>query len=106
MSYNKLVRDKIPDIIKNNGEEPIIRVLSNDEFKIELEKKLKEELEEALLSSGTDRIEELADMLEVMISLAKLENKKLTDIIDTCDKKREKRGGFQKRLYLSGVKGK
>lgn len=68
--YNKLVRDKIPDIIKNNGEEPIIKVLSYDEFKIELEKK------------------------------------KLTDIIDTCDKKREKYGGFQERLYLSDVKGK
>lgn len=103
MSYDKLVRDKIPDIIKNNGEDPITRVLSNDEFKVELERKLKEELNETLEASGDDRIEELADMLEVMISLAKLENKTLDDIVDVCDKKREKRGGFEKRLYLSGV---
>lgn len=102
--YNKLVRDKIPDIIKKNGENPIIRVLQDVEYKIELEKKLKEELAETLASSGNDRIEELADMLEVMISLANLEDKTLDDIIDVCNKKREKRGGFQKKLYLSGVK--
>ena len=35
--YNKLVRDNIPDIIHNNGENPIIRILSNDEYKQELE---------------------------------------------------------------------
>lgn len=38
MSYNKLVRDNIPDIIKNNGEIPITRILNDDEYKIELEK--------------------------------------------------------------------
>lgn len=43
-------------------------------------------------------------MLEVMIALARLEGKDLDDIINTCNIKREKRGGFQKRLYLSGVK--
>ena len=62
MSYNKLVRDKIPDIIRSNGEEPITRVLSEEEYKIELEKKLQEELNETLQATGSDRIEELADM--------------------------------------------
>jgi len=42
MSYKKLVRDNIPDIIKNNGEIPITRILSNEEYKCELEKKLLE----------------------------------------------------------------
>lgn len=104
MSYNKLVRDKIPEIIKSNGEIPITRTLSDEEYKIELEKKLKEELEEVLSSTGIDRIEELADMLEVMIALARLEDKSLEDIIETCDDKREKRGAFVKKIYLSGVK--
>ena len=103
MSYNKLVRDKIPEIIRNNGEEPITRVLSDDEYKIELEKKLKEELNETLSSSGSERIEELADMLEVMICIAKLEGKTLDDIIFECDKKREKRGSFNEKIYLCGV---
>jgi len=103
MSYNKLVRDKIPSIIEENGEIPIVRVLSDDEYKIELEKKLIEELNETL-ESQDNRIEEMADMLEVMISLAKLENKTLEDIIEVMNSKRNKRGAFTKKLYLSGVK--
>jgi len=48
MSYKKLVRDNIPDIIKNNGEIPITRILSNGEYKFELEKKLLEECNEVI----------------------------------------------------------
>ena len=103
MSYNKLVRDNIPDIIKNNGEIPITRILNDNEYKIELEKKLYEEYQEVLNSSGKERIEELADMLEVMISLAKLEGKELEDVIEVAKVKRLKRGGFNKKIYLVGV---
>lgn len=102
--YNKLVRDKIPEIIKDNGEDPIIKILSDEEYKVELEKKLQEELEEVLSASGLDRIEELGDMLEVMIALSNLENKDLSAIIKVCDEKRKKRGGFKKKIYLCGVK--
>lgn len=38
--YNKLVRDNIPNIIRNNGNEPVTRILNDEEYKIELEKKL------------------------------------------------------------------
>lgn len=103
MSYKKLVRDKIPDIIIKNGEKPITRILSDEEYKIELEKKLKEELEEVLNSSSKERLEELADLLEVMISLAKIDNYTLEDIINKREEKREKRGGFTRKLYLEGV---
>lgn len=102
--YNKLVRDKIPDIIKENGENPIVKILSDEEYKIELEKKLQEELDEVLLACGIDRIEELGDMLEVMIALANLDNKDLDAIIKICEEKRKKRGGFKKKIYLCGVK--
>jgi len=101
--YNKLVRDNIPEIIKSNGEVPITRILDNDEYKIELERKLLEEYNEVLESSGDDRMEELADMLEVMISIAELENKSLEDVINVCEEKRKKRGGFKKKLYLEKV---
>ena len=73
--YNKLVRDKIPNIIKEKGETPVVRVLDEIEYKNELEKKLYEEYKEVIQASGDDRLEELADMLEVIRALAKLENK-------------------------------
>ena len=103
MSYNKLVRDKIPEIIKSNGEIPITRILSEDEYLLELEKKLQEESQEVLDSKGKDRIEELADMFEVMVSLAEVEGQTIDDVINCADEKRKKRGGFKKRIYLSGV---
>lgn len=104
MSYNKLVRDKIPEIIKNNNETPITRILSDEEYKVELEKKLLEEYQEVIASSGKDRLEELADMLEVMISLASLDDATLEDIIELADKKRNKRGGFKEKIFLESVK--
>ena len=104
--YKKLVRDNIPDIIRNNNEEPITRVLSDNEYKIELEKKLYEEYNEVINSENNDRIEELADMLEVMISLAELENKTFDDIEKVRILKKEKRGGFSKKIYLEEVKNK
>ncbi|MBE6148619.1 MAG: phosphoribosyl-ATP pyrophosphohydrolase [Firmicutes bacterium] len=103
MSYKKLVRDNIPDIIKNNGEIPITRILSNGEYKFELEKKLLEECNEVIKSTGEDRIEELADLLEVMMALCKIESKTLEDIINVCQTKRQKRGAFDKMIYLVDV---
>ena len=102
--YQKLVRDKIPEIISSNNETPVTRILSDLEYKEELEKKLYEEYLEVLTSTGKNRIEELADMLEVMISLAKLENKSLDDIITVAKKKNEKRGSFEDKIYLETVK--
>ena len=101
--YNKLVRDKIPDIIKDNKEIPITRVLDNNEYKEELEKKLFEECNEVVMSSGSSRIEELADVLEVVKALAELEDKSLDDVNCACSK-REKRGAFEKRIFLEKVK--
>ena len=101
--YNKLVRDKIPEIIESNGEKPIIRILDNTEYNEELIKKLNEEYHEVIEADENDIIEELADMLEVMESIAELHNKTLEDILDAKEKKKIKRGGFSKRLYLKGV---
>ena len=104
MSYGKLVRDNIPEIIKQNGEEPVIRILSKTEYKLELEKKLLEECKEVLSSNEDNRIEELADLLEVMIALGKIQGKTFEDIIKVCEQKRAKRGSFDKMIYLEKVK--
>ena len=98
--FNKLVRDNIPQKIIDNGEKPYTRVLGDKEFKEELEKKLYEEYQEVLSSKGKDRIEELADMLEIIKCLAELEHAYINDVIDKCDEKRLKRGSFKNRIFL------
>jgi len=103
-SYGKLVRDRIPEIIKTNGEEPIIRILDDEEYKKQLELKLLEECNEVTESLSKDRIEELADLLEVAIALAKIENATLEDIVNAANEKKEKRGAFDKRIFLETVK--
>lgn len=101
--YNKLVRDKIPNIIEEKGETPVVKTLDEIEYKKELEEKLYEEYKEVIGANGDDRVEELADMLEVIKALANLEDKNLNDVIAIADKKREKRGAFEKRIFLEKV---
>lgn len=69
--YNKLVRDKIPEIIENNNEICKIRILSNEEYLAELNKKIQEEMKEYLESGD---IEELADLEEVLRAILDLKN--------------------------------
>ena len=102
--YHKLVRDKIPEVIKKNNEAPIIRTLNNKEYIKELEKKLYEEYIEVLSAKGNDKLEELADMLEVISALANSENKTLNDIIKIANNKKDKRGAFNDKIFLEGIK--
>lgn len=101
--YNKLVRDNIPQIIESKGETPVIKTLDDVEYKSKLEKKLYEEYKEVIEASGADRVEELADMIEVISALAKLENNSLDDVISIANKKSEKRGAFDKKIFLEKV---
>ena len=103
-TYNKLVRDNIPEIIKKNKGEPFTRILSDKEYKEELEKKLFEECNEVKSAKySEEKIEELADVLEIICSLAKLENKSLEDVITVMEDKRNKRGGFEEKIFLEKV---
>lgn len=101
--YNKLVRDRIPEIIENKGEKPIISILDDMSYKKELEKKLYEEYLEVIEANGEERLEELADMLEVLKALIKLEGKNLDDVIAIADNKNIKRGAFEKKIFLEKV---
>ena len=94
--FNKLVRDNIPNIIDNNGEVAVTRVLDDEEYRKELYKKLLEEANEVINSTEEETLEELADVLEILSSIASLNNKSIEDIIEIARMKREKRGGFQK----------
>ena len=99
--YNKLVRDKIPEIIQKDGYTPITRILTDEEYVKELENKLYEEYQEVLkTTTSEERIEELADMLEIISCLAKGENKSLEDVVLKAKEKTLKRGGFDKKIFL------
>lgn len=102
--YDKLVRDNIPNIIKNNGGEPVYRELEQAEYWDYLLKKDEEELLEVKeAKSLSDRKMELADKLEIIRAMAEFSGFSLQDIIEESDRKKEKNGGFQKRLLLEKV---
>lgn len=102
--YNKLVRDNIIDIIKNNGEEPIYRVLNDEEYWEYLLIKDNEELMEVKNACiKEERKKELADKLELIKAMAEFNGFSLQDVIEESDKKREKNGGFQKKFLLEKV---
>lgn len=100
MSFNKLVRDKIIDIIKSKGENPKYHILGEDEYIAELHRKL---FEEAGEFAEEDSPEELADLLEVVYTIAKVKNIDLEEVEKIRLTKREKRGGFDDMIYLEGV---
>lgn len=103
-TYNKLVRDNIPGIIKKNKGKPFTRILNDKAYKEELERKLFEECNEVRNAKDSEeKIEELADVLEIICSLAKLENKSLDDVITVMHNKRIKRGGFEEKIFLEKV---
>ena len=101
--YNKLVRDKIPEIIIAQGETAITRVLNETDYKEELERKLFEECKEVVAANGNERIEELADMLEVIRALGKLENVTIEEIMKIANEKKAKRGAFNNKIFLEKV---
>lgn len=96
----KAVRDRIPEIIRNSGRECIIKELSDPEFLIELEYKLGEELVEYLENK---KVEELADLLEVIYRIAELRGFSKETLESLRLKKRQERGGFEKNLFLFDV---
>lgn len=100
--YYKLVRDKIPEIIKADNEEPNVRILEAEEFKKELLKKLVEEAREAL-EAGSDKKElqkEIGDILEVINYLIKEFGLDENEIEKVRQKRKESRGGFDRKLFL------
>jgi len=98
--YNKLVRDKIPEIIEGEGQIAKTTVLDHKEFYSALVEKLYEEVNEF---AENDNIEELADILEVIdaIIIAKGATKEQVRLIQ--EDKRAKRGGFEERILLLEV---
>ncbi len=101
MKYNKLVRDKIPEIIEENGKKPIIHTAGNDEYWIKLKEKLIEEMDEFLKESNE---EEISDVLEVIDAICKFRKFDRNEINKIKKQKAEKRGEFDNKIILDEVK--
>lgn len=98
--YNKLVRDKIPKIISADGHTPSIRVLEQDEYREALIAKIGEETEELRAASKAEKLDELADLQEILNSLARSYGFAPPEVVYAAAKKRLARGGFDGRIYL------
>lgn len=101
--YGKLVRDRIPDIIKADGAAPKTHIADDAEYWEHLKKKLTEETGELLLATRSQLKDELADIMEVAMAMSdfleipreQLELRRL--------EKRHEKGGFKKRIILDAV---
>lgn len=98
--YNKLVRDKIPEIIKADGKECKTRILSNDEYIAVLEAKLNEEVAEY---QADKNLEEMADVLEVLQAICIARGYSLEELEALRAKKASERGGFADKIFLEYV---
>ena len=97
MKFNKLVRDKIPEIIEKNGRTPVYHVADDAEFERELLKKLREEVDEYLENPSP---EEMIDILEVVIAIYGIKNYDKNILEELRVKKLAERGGFSGRIIL------
>lgn len=95
--YDKLVRDNIPEIMINKGCKPVTRVLDDEEYLNELNKKLLEEVNEYLTDNN---IEELADIKEVFNSILKAKGISIDELERVRLDKAEKRGSFNEKIFL------
>ena len=98
--YNKLVRDKIPEIIEQSGKTCEITTLSDEEYIKALEQKLGEEL---LEYNQSGEIEELADLLEVIYATAQARGYSIEQLHQVRDEKKNARGGFALKTLLKWV---
>lgn len=103
-TYNKLVRDHIPEIIKKSNKNFRSRILNDEEYLVEINQKMHEELaeyEEA--TTKEDSIEELADLLELIHAAAAVHGASIAKLEQVRAQKAKKRGGFDERIFLIEV---
>jgi len=98
--YNKLVRDRIPEIIEADGSSYKFHIAKDKEYRLKLTEKLREEVEEFLEKPCA---EEIGDVLEVIEAIIKLHNIEIDDIKQQKLTKRKNHGGFTKKIILEST---
>ncbi|MCM3252444.1 nucleoside triphosphate pyrophosphohydrolase [Priestia aryabhattai] len=102
--YNKLVRDKILEIIKAEGLSYNAKILTSDELLVEVKAKMIEEANELMeAAEKKEAVEELADILELIHTSLGAYGVDFEELEVIRKKKKEKRGGFDKAIYLIEV---
>ena len=99
--YNKLVRDRIPEIIESSGRICVMESLSDEDYLRMLDAKLDEELAEY---HADQNIEELADLMEVIRACAMARGYSVEELEQVRAEKAAKRGGFEKKILLKEVR--
>jgi predicted house-cleaning noncanonical NTP pyrophosphatase (MazG superfamily) len=97
MRYNKLVRDKIPKIIKAKGEKPVIHVAEEEEYWEKLKEKLLEEVNEFREAESPEEIGDILEAIDAICEFKKFDKKEIKKI---KKQKKKDRGGFKKRIIL------
>lgn len=97
MKYNKLVRDKILEIIKKNGENPVFHIANKKEYWEKLKEKLQEEIKEFSKSESLEEIADILEVIEAVCAYKKFDKQKIKEI---KKKKAKERGGFKNRIIL------
>jgi predicted house-cleaning noncanonical NTP pyrophosphatase (MazG superfamily) len=100
IKYNKLVRDKIPQIIESTGKKALIEKLNKTDYKQALDQKLKEELNEYLENGNID---ELTDLIEVVFAILDCNNHSVEVFEKKRIQKKESNGAFKERILLKEV---
>lgn len=103
MNHHKLVRDRVPEIIRASGRHPKCRIVSGNDLQEALLAKLLEESDELRQADETERPEELADLLEIVRGLAGHLGLTMSELTQIADNKREDRGGFAQGIWLEAV---
>ena len=103
-AVGKLVRDRIPEISRANGDEPVVSRAEADEYRWRLREKLAEEVGEFLAADDESAIEELADVLEVVYALAAELGTDQAQLERVRADKASQRGGFAERIVWTGLR--
>lgn len=100
-TYNKLIRDKIPEIISESGEKPTVKVLNKKQFKEALRKKLvKESVELSCANNKKEIVNELADITELIDWICREYRLDKNSLKKHRIEKNKKRGSFRSKLFL------
>ena len=103
-TYNKLIRDRIPETLEQSGKKFTVETLNHDRYILELKKKLNDEIVEYQdAATNEEALEELADMLEVIYSLTAVHKSSVEELEKIRANKAAERGSFEDKLYLSEV---